>query len=174
MCMVGLLFILYVYIFSISHGEWDTHRESNDNKIMPRGGELHLVGRGGGNGTHGRTALSSTVVVCEEEEEEEGRGRTAQIDDRVGRGGRVEEKEQGEGGQQEEGSSHQSTVTLRMVHPHRPHAVRWTDDTIDNEHMGKKKSKKCCIYHKPRQFGDWSDTDSEGDNDHCHHCHDHE
>lgn len=24
--------------------------------------------------------------------------------------------------------------------------VTWTEDTVDNEHMGKKKSKICCIF----------------------------
>lgn len=47
-------------------------------------------------------------------------------------------------------------------------SVRWSDDVVDNENMGKKKSKKCCIYHKPRTFGEWSDSE---DSDHeCHHC----
>jgi len=49
-------------------------------------------------------------------------------------------------------------------------SIRWSDDVVDNENMGKKKSKKCCIYHKPRAFGDWSDTDSEdGCHGGCHH-----
>jgi len=47
--------------------------------------------------------------------------------------------------------------------------VRWTNETIDNENMGKKKSKICCIYHKPRLFDDSSsesssDSDSDDDN----------
>lgn len=25
--------------------------------------------------------------------------------------------------------------------------VSFTEDTVDNEHMNKKKSKKCCIFH---------------------------
>jgi hypothetical protein len=29
---------------------------------------------------------------------------------------------------------------------------------VDNEHMKKKSSKKCCIFHKPRSFGE-SDSD---------------
>lgn len=33
--------------------------------------------------------------------------------------------------------------------------------TVNNEHMGKKKSNKCCIFHKPKAF-DESDTESEG------------
>lgn len=34
--------------------------------------------------------------------------------------------------------------------------VRWTNDVIDNEHMGKKKSKICCIFHPQREFGESS------------------
>eukprot|EP01083_Nonionella_stella_P316418 1147173_1 len=40
--------------------------------------------------------------------------------------------------------------------------VKWTNDTVDNEHMNKKKSKSCCIYHKPRRF---DESDSESGND---------
>ncbi len=47
--------------------------------------------------------------------------------------------------------------------------VRWSQDVVDNEHMNKKKSKKCCIYHKPRVFGEWSDTDSDDERG-CHDC----
>lgn len=38
--------------------------------------------------------------------------------------------------------------------------VQWTEDTIDNEHMNKKKSKVCCIYRRQRRF-DESDSDDE-------------
>eukprot|EP00899_Mesostigma_viride_P023027 jgi/Mesvir1/3909/Mv19852-RA.1 len=52
-------------------------------------------------------------------------------------------------------------------------SVSWTQDTVDNEGLGKKSSKKCCIYHKPRAFGE-SSSDSEGEqkgNRHAHrHC----
>lgn len=34
--------------------------------------------------------------------------------------------------------------------------VVWTEDTVDNEFLGKKSSKKCCIYHKPRAFDESS------------------
>lgn len=37
--------------------------------------------------------------------------------------------------------------------------VHWTEDTIDNEGMGKKKSKICCIYHKPRLNPDDTSSD---------------
>lgn len=38
--------------------------------------------------------------------------------------------------------------------------VVWSEETIDNEGMGKKKSKICCIYHKPKQFDESSDESS--------------
>ena len=36
--------------------------------------------------------------------------------------------------------------------------VTWDESVIDNEFMNKKKSNKCCIYHKPRK---WDESDSE-------------
>ena len=45
--------------------------------------------------------------------------------------------------------------------------VSWTQETVDNEHLGKKKSKCCCVYVKPKKFGE-SDTESEDETD----CHD--
>lgn len=42
--------------------------------------------------------------------------------------------------------------------------IRWSDDVIDNEGMGKKSSKVCCIYHAPREPGD-TDSDSSSSED---------
>ncbi|KAI4837959.1 protein phosphatase inhibitor 3 [Plasmodium brasilianum] len=39
--------------------------------------------------------------------------------------------------------------------------VRWDDSTVDNENAQKKSSKVCCIYHKPKNFGESSDSDSD-------------
>jgi hypothetical protein len=39
--------------------------------------------------------------------------------------------------------------------------VRWSDDTHDNENDGKRSSKSCCIYHKPRRFDESSTESSE-------------
>ncbi|PXF47529.1 Protein phosphatase 1 regulatory subunit 11 [Gracilariopsis chorda] len=51
--------------------------------------------------------------------------------------------------------------TLRLqLHPRR--RVRWTSDTHDNEHEGKRSSKSCCIYHKKRA---WDESSSESDAD---------
>lgn len=56
--------------------------------------------------------------------------------------------------------------------------VRWTEDVVDNEHMGKKKSKICCIFHPQREFGEescssGSDLDSGSDSDSASECGDH-
>lgn len=51
------------------------------------------------------------------------------------------------------------SVTLRLVPRRKKKSVKWAEDVVDNEFAGKKKSKKCCIFHKQRVFGDWSDDD---------------
>ncbi|KAI8984133.1 phosphatase inhibitor-domain-containing protein [Mycotypha africana] len=38
--------------------------------------------------------------------------------------------------------------------------IHWDESVVDNEHMNKKKSKICCIYHKPRAVGESSDESS--------------
>lgn len=46
--------------------------------------------------------------------------------------------------------------------------VSWTEDTVDNETLGRKKSKCCCVYQKPRQeLDESSDSESEGECEHC-------
>lgn len=39
------------------------------------------------------------------------------------------------------------TQTVQKVKLKRRKQVTWTSETIDNEHMNKKKSKICCIFH---------------------------
>eukprot|EP01083_Nonionella_stella_P242335 845393_1 len=43
-------------------------------------------------------------------------------------------------------------------------SVTWDGSVVDNEFMNKKKSNKCCIYHKPRRW-DESDTESDSSSD---------
>ncbi|KHN87362.1 Protein phosphatase 1 regulatory subunit 11 [Toxocara canis] len=43
------------------------------------------------------------------------------------------------------------------------HRVRWSAETVDNEFMGKQKSKCCCIYKKPKKWNEDSDSDSDSD-----------
>lgn len=54
-------------------------------------------------------------------------------------------------------------------------AVNWTEDTVDNEHLGRKKSKCCCVYVKPRRFrpaGGGDDSSSSDDSDSDSSCRD--
>ncbi|KAK1924332.1 phosphatase inhibitor-domain-containing protein [Papiliotrema laurentii] len=46
--------------------------------------------------------------------------------------------------------------------PARRQRVMWSEGTIDNEGMGKKKSKICCIYHRPKAFDESSSESSSG------------
>ena len=57
-------------------------------------------------------------------------------------------------------------MVLRLRPPgeeeqHEAH-VQWDPDVVDNELLRKKKSNKCCIYHKPKPF-DQSDSESSDD-----------
>lgn len=61
------------------------------------------------------------------------------------------------------------TLHLRLNKPATKKKVQWTTNTVDNEHMNKKKSKCCCIYKKPRNFGE-SSSESE---DECENCYGH-
>ncbi|KAF8166173.1 phosphatase inhibitor-domain-containing protein [Pholiota molesta] len=65
---------------------------------------------------------------------------------------------------------------LRLRPPQRGgNRVAWDEDVVDNEGAGRKKSKICCIYHKPKRYDESSDesSDSEGE-DHPHpHPHPH-
>ncbi|NXO01282.1 PP1RB ligase, partial [Rhinopomastus cyanomelas] len=56
------------------------------------------------------------------------------------------------------------TLKLRKRKPDKK--VEWSSDTVDNEHLGRRSSKCCCIYEKPRAFGESStesDEDEEGE-----------
>ncbi|XP_062533119.1 E3 ubiquitin-protein ligase PPP1R11-like isoform X2 [Bombyx mori] len=67
----------------------------------------------------------------------------------------------------EESVERVAVITLRPTRTEPRKKVVWTEDTVDNEHMNKKKSKCCCIYEKPRRFGE---SDSEDSDDECEHC----
>ena len=41
-------------------------------------------------------------------------------------------------------------LRLKAEVPEKSTAIKWSDDTIDNEHLGRKTSKRCCIYRKVR------------------------
>ena len=58
--------------------------------------------------------------------------------------------------------SHTETV-VKLKKP-KSKGVKWDKSAVDNEHMGKKSSKVCCIYHKPKAFGE-SDSEDECSHD---------
>ncbi len=101
-------------------------------------------------------ATSSTVVVEKEKQKEE-------------------EKEEGAAG-----GGGGATLQLRRPETETPtaekkkKAVGWTAETVDNEHLGKKKSKCCCVYVKPHKFkgdpGQESSSDESDGGDECDHC----
>ena len=44
--------------------------------------------------------------------------------------------------------------------------VTWHESVIDNEHMNKRKSNKCCIFHKKQELSDSScEESSDSDSD---------
>ncbi|MCJ1283860.1 hypothetical protein MMC26_003191 [Xylographa opegraphella] len=62
--------------------------------------------------------------------------------------------------------------TLRLRAAAAPRrGIRWAEDVVDNEGLGRKSSKVCCIYHKPRAVGesssesDSSSSESESESD---------
>jgi len=61
----------------------------------------------------------------------------------------------------------EETVVLTLRKPKSSKKVVWTEETIDNEHLARKKSKCCCVYRKPHQFGE-SSSESEDECDNCH------
>uniref|UniRef100_A0A1B0DFA1 E3 ubiquitin-protein ligase PPP1R11 n=1 Tax=Phlebotomus papatasi TaxID=29031 RepID=A0A1B0DFA1_PHLPP len=63
----------------------------------------------------------------------------------------------------------QPVLRLRLHKPKSDKKVSWGSETVDNEGMGKKKSKCCCVYHKPLSFGESSSEDE----DECEHCYGH-
>lgn len=79
--------------------------------------------------------------------------------------------------------SSSSTATLTVLtpaqtptsepRPHQQNHVTWTPDTVDNEHMNKKKSKICCVFKKKRAFGEDSSDDDEDHGGHSCQNHSH-
>ncbi|GAB0141455.1 hypothetical protein EsHS_00002048 [Epichloe bromicola] len=62
------------------------------------------------------------------------------------------------------------TLRLRGGHNATGRSVQWAEDVVDNEGLGRKSSKVCCIYHKPKGVDESSDessssSDSDTDSD---------
>merc|ERR1711971_750839 len=68
-----------------------------------------------------------------------------------------------------DGASAPPTLRLKLKKPDEKDRkkVKWTSETVDNEHLGKKRSKCCCVFVKKRAFGESDSDESDGDCDHC-------
>ncbi|KYK55740.1 Protein phosphatase inhibitor [Drechmeria coniospora] len=51
-------------------------------------------------------------------------------------------------------------LRLRGEHTATGRSVQWAEDVIDNETLGRKSSKVCCIYHRPKAVDESSDESS--------------
>ncbi|KAF8150204.1 phosphatase inhibitor-domain-containing protein [Crassisporium funariophilum] len=87
----------------------------------------------------------------------------------------IKEEDDDERGEIPDGSQVVGTLNLRANTRRNRPRVAWGEDVVDNEGCGKKKSKICCIYHKPRRFDESSDesSDSDSDDSACGHNHNH-
>lgn len=95
----------------------------------------------------GPTHLANLTVMCAPTHENTGGDTTATV---------VEEETKSDG----EAVAPAPAPTLVLRLNLRPH-ISFANDTVDNEHLGRKSSKRCCIYHKKRPFGE-SSTESSG------------
>jgi len=57
----------------------------------------------------------------------------------------------------------EETLRLKLKKGAEKKKIQWTEDTVDNEGLGKKKSKCCCQYKKPRANLDESSEDESDD-----------
>ena len=55
------------------------------------------------------------------------------------------------------------TIMYQLDLRDRPN-ITWSEDTIDNENLGRRSSKRCCIFHKVKKFGE-SDSDETASED---------
>jgi len=60
----------------------------------------------------------------------------------------------------ESNETKEKVVVLRLKE--KP-SVKWAEETVDNENMGKKSSKRCCIFHKNKKFAESDSDESKSD-----------
>lgn len=70
--------------------------------------------------------------------------------------------------QQQEGETNSGPVLKLSLKKEKSKQIKWTQDTVDNEGLGRKKSKCCCQFKKPRaSLEESSSSESE---DECGNC----
>ncbi|KAJ4480163.1 phosphatase inhibitor-domain-containing protein [Lentinula aciculospora] len=77
-----------------------------------------------------------------------------------------------EGSSNHAASSTVGALRLRATTRKPRQKVVWREDVVDNEGAGKKSSKICCIYHKPKAYDESSDEDDSDSDSPCDHAHD--
>eukprot|EP01039_Chlorochromonas_danica_P006670 gene6670-7370_t len=65
--------------------------------------------------------------------------------------------------QQQQQQQNKEKVLVLKLREKAKGKLKWAEGTVDNEHMGKKSSKRCCIYHKNRQFAESDSDESDSD-----------
>ena len=85
------------------------------------------------------------------------------------RGSRGFNQRQRDDNQEEKPASVERLVLRLKKKPSK--GVKFREDTVDNEHMGKKKSKSCCIYHPPSEDEDEDDVNVSNNDHTCSHSH---
>lgn len=56
-------------------------------------------------------------------------------------------------------------LVLKLKEPKKDNKIQWAEDTIDNENLGRKSSKRCCIFHKRKSFAESDSDESDSDTD---------
>ncbi|KAF4123807.1 hypothetical protein GMORB2_5523, partial [Geosmithia morbida] len=85
------------------------------------------------------------------------------------------EDQPGQQQQQQQQQQQSRVLRLRGARPSNDHSVRWAEDVVDNEGLGRKSSKAdnmcdrtetvCCIYHRPKPVDESSDESSSSSDD---------
>lgn len=115
---------------------------------------------------HPTPECSSTTVVASNQSASSEHPRSPPVTLKL----RREKEEEGEGRREGEGRNDSKDS--------RKKSVSWTNETVDNEGLGRKSSKCCCIYVKPTskrvKDGDGgchsSDSEDDTDDGECDHC----
>ncbi|KAM3082666.1 Type 1 phosphatases regulator ypi1 [Clarireedia jacksonii] len=63
------------------------------------------------------------------------------------------------------GANEEGNASVEEVGRGRGRRIQWAEDVVDNEGLGRKSSKVCCIYHAPRPIDESSDESSSDSDD---------
>eukprot|EP00603_Paraphysomonas_imperforata_P002636 CAMPEP_0114436662 /NCGR_PEP_ID=MMETSP0103-20121206/13581_1 /TAXON_ID=37642 ORGANISM="Paraphysomonas imperforata, Strain PA2" /NCGR_SAMPLE_ID=MMETSP0103 /ASSEMBLY_ACC=CAM_ASM_000201 /LENGTH=85 /DNA_ID=CAMNT_0001606965 /DNA_START=65 /DNA_END=322 /DNA_ORIENTATION=+ len=55
------------------------------------------------------------------------------------------------------------TTSPKLILRLREKKITWDEEVVNNEHMGKKSSNRCCIFHKARRYDESDSSESDSD-----------